>query len=153
VRIGGAIMQNVVALIFDDKNLRIRTGPSDTYQINAVIGYPVFQSLGRVTFTHAGEFLTGSNAAADGAYSRMFMDRLTPLLQCGVSRLSRKWRSRSAIKITGERVKKERRHYSVEQKVAILRRHCWNRKPPAGQPTLGTVTTLLSADAGFEPGG
>ena len=84
VRIGGATIHNVIVLIFDDKNLLIRTGPKDTYQIHAVIGYPVFQALGKVTFTRAGQFLAGSNAAIGSAFSRMFMNKLTPLLQCGI---------------------------------------------------------------------
>ncbi len=59
-------------------------GAKDTYQINAILGYPVFQSLGTVTFRHTGEFMAGSQASTEGAYSRMFMEKLTPLLQCGV---------------------------------------------------------------------
>jgi transposase len=40
-----------------------------------------------------------------------------------LSRLSWKWRERSSVKITERTHEKERKHYTAEEKVAILRRH------------------------------
>lgn len=83
MRIGGAVLNNVVALIMPDENLSISNGSKEHYQINAVIGFPVFQSLGKVTFTRTGRFKAANTAADNGPSSRMFMDKLTPLLECG----------------------------------------------------------------------
>ena len=44
-------------------------------------------------------------------------------------RLSWKWRERSSVKITGENVKKTRKHYTADEKVALLRRHLLNQEP------------------------
>jgi hypothetical protein len=53
---GSATIQNVVVLI-DDANLKIALG-KEAYQINRIVGYPVFQAFGTVNsrsdvFTHA----------------------------------------------------------------------------------------------------
>jgi transposase len=45
-----------------------------------------------------------------------------------LSRLSWKWRKRSSVKIA-ERMRKERKHYTAEEKVAILRRHLLDKVP------------------------
>src|SRR5216683_3407434 len=44
-------------------------------------------------------------------------------------RFSWKWRKRSPIKIWSERMKKQRKHYTPEEKVAILRRHLLEQVP------------------------
>jgi len=45
-------------------------------------------------------------------------------------RLSWKWRERYSVKITEEnRVKKTRKHYTPDEKVAVLRRHLLNQEP------------------------
>ena len=47
-----------------------------------------------------------------------------------MSRLSWKWRKRSSVKINGERdVKKQRKNYTAEEKVAILREHLLEKVP------------------------
>jgi hypothetical protein len=48
-------------MIFDDANLRFGGG-KHAYQINAILGYPVFQALGAITFLHDGEFTAGDAA-------------------------------------------------------------------------------------------
>jgi predicted aspartyl protease len=81
--VGGATIANVVVVILDSENLRV--GPEGrAYQIDAILGYPVLQALGRVTFTSQGEFLAGETAlpAANGA--RMFMRGLVPAIECDV---------------------------------------------------------------------
>ena len=63
LQIGGATLNNVVVMIFDDANLKINMG-KQSYQINAIIGYPVFQALGTVTFVGDTEFYAGDAAKA-----------------------------------------------------------------------------------------
>src|ERR1700732_1881990 len=43
--------------------------------------------------------------------------------------LSWKWRRRSSVTMRSERMKKERKHYTAEEKVAILRRHLLDKVP------------------------
>ncbi len=43
--------------------------------------------------------------------------------------LSWKWRERSPGKIRRERVRKERKNYTAEEKVAILKRHLVDKEP------------------------
>jgi aspartyl protease len=80
---GGATLHNVVVLVLDDANLNINLG-RQRYQINAIIGYPVFQALGTVTFLHDGEFEAGDQARATGTGARMYMNQLTPIIECKV---------------------------------------------------------------------
>jgi len=44
-------------------------------------------------------------------------------------RFSWKWRRRSPSKVRRERMKKQRKHYTPEEKVAILRRHLLEKEP------------------------
>ena len=82
LHLGGATVSNVVVLILDDANLRVGDG-ADSYQINAILGYPVLKALRRITFTHDGEFLAGGNADK-AAGAKMFMRGLTPAIECDV---------------------------------------------------------------------
>jgi hypothetical protein len=84
LHLGAATLTNVAVLIFPDKNIAIQTGPKSIYQINAILGFPVFQALGVITFTHAGRLLAGDAALTAGHSSRMFMDKFTPLLEAGI---------------------------------------------------------------------
>jgi hypothetical protein len=54
------------------------------YQINAVLGYPVLQALKRITFTKDGHFLAGPDSPLGQDGARLYMDQLTPLLECEV---------------------------------------------------------------------
>lgn len=81
-QMGGATLQNVVVLILDDANLNLKL-PTGNYQINGIVGYPVFQSLGAITFRHDGVFEAGpTQTSASGA--RMYMRLLTPVIECDV---------------------------------------------------------------------
>lgn len=79
----GATLHNVVLLVFADSNLQIR-GPGRTYQINAILGYPVFQALGKITFTHDGWVEAGTAAQNGITHTRMYMQLLNPVIECGV---------------------------------------------------------------------
>jgi predicted aspartyl protease len=82
MQVGGAALTNVVLLVIDDENLRIGSGP-DAYQIDALLGYPIFKALGVVTFARD-EFLAGEAAEANGQGERMYMRGLTPAIECEV---------------------------------------------------------------------
>jgi hypothetical protein len=73
----------VVVLILDDANLKIGMG-KETYQINAIVGYPVFQSLGVITFLHSGWFEAGDAARRSATGTRMYMKLLMPVIECAV---------------------------------------------------------------------
>ncbi|MGH9326387.1 MAG: pepsin/retropepsin-like aspartic protease family protein [Terriglobia bacterium] len=83
LKIGGATLNNVVVLILDDANLKISFG-DQSYQINAILGYPVFQAMGTITFLHDGEFEAGAMAQRSGNGTPMYLRRLTPVIRCRV---------------------------------------------------------------------
>ncbi|MGA8027554.1 MAG: pepsin/retropepsin-like aspartic protease family protein [Bryobacteraceae bacterium] len=82
--LGGATIRNIVVLIFEDRDMKITYGPNMSYQIKAVLGYPVFQMLGSATFTADGNFIAGLPDKDAGAFSRVFMNKLTPLVESTV---------------------------------------------------------------------
>jgi predicted aspartyl protease len=84
LQLGGAAVHNLVLLILDDKNLSVELG-KEKYQIEAILGLPVLQALGTITFSRDGALDAGSTAAPHGAAARMFMDKLTPVIECGVN--------------------------------------------------------------------
>lgn len=83
LQMGGATLQNVVLLILDDANLNINMG-KQAYQINAIVGYPVFQAFGAISFLQDGWFEAGDSARSSGAGTRMYMKLLAPVIECGV---------------------------------------------------------------------
>jgi predicted aspartyl protease len=84
MKLGGATIRNVVLMVLDDDNLNVPVGNKQRYQINAILGYPVLAALGRFTFTKDGHFLAGPNSPAGQGGARLYMDELTPLLECEV---------------------------------------------------------------------
>ena len=82
--IGGASLHNVVVLVLDDANLSIQWSAHDRYQINGIIGYPVFQALGTVRFLHDGGFVAGDAARSKGAGAQMYLKDLKPVVACAV---------------------------------------------------------------------
>ena len=85
LRMGGATIQNVVLLIFDDANLKINLG-KESYQINGIVGYPVFQAFGTITFEKDGWFEGGEAAKRNDEGVRMYMKLLVPVIECGVEK-------------------------------------------------------------------
>src|ERR1700739_3951807 len=63
-------------------NLNIKL-PNQSDQITGILGYPVFQSLGAITFLQNGGFDAGSAAQTSGVQTRMYMRFLTPVIECG----------------------------------------------------------------------
>ena len=82
MKLGSATLHNVVLLVLEDKNLDISIGHKQHYQIDAILGYPVFQALGAITFTSDGWFEAGIAAEPTSAGAPLFMHELTPLLEC-----------------------------------------------------------------------
>ena len=81
--LGGAALQHVAVGILDDQSLRIGIG-GNSYQIRAILGYPVFRALGAFTFTREGEFRAG-DAERQTSGARMYMRGLTPAIECEVA--------------------------------------------------------------------
>jgi len=78
-QVGGATLHNVVLLVLDDANLKINFG-DQSYQINAILGYPVFQAMKVITFTHDGYFEAGESARRTAPGIPLYMRRLTPVV-------------------------------------------------------------------------
>ena len=83
--IGGAVVQNVVLLILDDKSLLLDLGSGQSYQINAILGFPIFENLGSATFSKSGEFTAGALPERSRPTAKMFMKQLKPLIECSVA--------------------------------------------------------------------
>lgn len=83
LRLGTVTLHNVAVLVFPDEHLHVKL-PKVEYQISAALGYPVFQALGRVSFTGDKSVLLGSKPipATDGA--QLYLDGLTPVVTLGV---------------------------------------------------------------------
>jgi hypothetical protein len=79
MKVGGATLHNVVVLILEDANLKVSLG-GRSYQINAILGYPVFQAMRVITFTHSGKFEAGKSAYRSGNGTPMYMRRLVPVV-------------------------------------------------------------------------
>jgi hypothetical protein len=83
LQMGGARLHDVVVMVLDDTSLQVGSG-KQTYQINGIIGYPVFQALGTVSFLRDGEFEAGDRTRWSGPGARMYMKLLTPVIECTV---------------------------------------------------------------------
>jgi predicted aspartyl protease len=83
LQLDGAMLHNVVLLVLDDANLNVVMG-KEKYQINAALGYPVFQSLGTITFLNRGEFVAGDSRFKDLMGTHMYLEGLTPVIECRV---------------------------------------------------------------------
>jgi hypothetical protein len=85
--IGGATLHDVVVVIMNDANLKV--GPeSSKYQINAIIGYPVLRALGHITFLSDGYFDAGPTERSSNSGAGMYMDELSPVIECSVGEQS-----------------------------------------------------------------
>ena len=80
--IGTATVHNVVLLVLPDANLTIRTSKKKPYVLPAILGYPVFQALGIIRFTHNHHFLAGPTLPLTGNSSPIYMEKLNVLFSC-----------------------------------------------------------------------
>lgn len=81
IKIGNATVHNVVVLVMPDKSMNVNFGRG-SYQIEAILGYPVLSALGQITFTDDNHVLAGGGG--DSAGSPIYMQQLNPLLQCRI---------------------------------------------------------------------
>jgi len=81
--IGGATLHNVVIMVLPDRNMNINLGKS-SYQIDGIIGDPVFQALGTITFRHNGEFEAAAQGRQSETGARMYMQQLNPVVLCEI---------------------------------------------------------------------
>jgi hypothetical protein len=80
--IGNATLHNVVLLVLPDANLTIRTSKKKSYVLPAILGYPVFQALGIIRFTHNHRFQAGPTLPLTGNSSPIYMEKLNVLFSC-----------------------------------------------------------------------
>jgi predicted aspartyl protease len=76
IKIGNAILHNVVFLVFEDKDLYISEAK---FQIDGLIGFPVIEALREITFVRGGEIHIPTAPAKVGEQNMCF-DGLTPLI-------------------------------------------------------------------------
>jgi predicted aspartyl protease len=79
--IGTATLHNVVALILPDANLTFATDEKHSSTISAILGLPVFQSLGIIRFSADHHFAAGPTLPVTGPSSPIYFDKLSPLVQ------------------------------------------------------------------------
>ena len=64
----------------------LKVGPEGhKYQTEGILGYPVLRALGRITFSSDGYFDAGPSKTPTASGARMYMDDLTPVIECSVS--------------------------------------------------------------------
>ena len=83
LQIGGATLHNVVLMILPDANININRGKT-SYQINGIVGYPVLEALGVISFLQDGRFEAEAATRAKRTGAPMYMKGLTPLVVCNV---------------------------------------------------------------------
>lgn len=77
IKIGDAIIQNVVFLVFEDKAIYF---PEINYQINGIIGFPIIASLGNFTITQKNEFSVSLKIVSSKVEQNLCFDGLLPLV-------------------------------------------------------------------------
>lgn len=77
LKIGDVLVKNAVFLVLEDKALYFQ--PID-YQINAIIGFPIIKSLGRVTLTRDDKIFVAAKNEKTKAEPNMLLEGLLPLV-------------------------------------------------------------------------
>jgi hypothetical protein len=77
LKIGSATVYNAVFLVLDDNALYF---PKAKYQIHGIIGFPVMQSLGRLSIARDDRLTISANPAKSDAAPNMCLDGLMPLV-------------------------------------------------------------------------
>ena len=80
LHVGTATVHDVVLLVLPDANLTLPLGKKKSYTIPAILGYPVFQSLGVIRFAHDHHFLAGPTLETGPGAAPIYFDKLSPLL-------------------------------------------------------------------------
>jgi len=79
IHIGRATIRNLPVLVFEDNDLSFRQLP---YQIHGSIGFPVLQSLGRITFHSDGRFAVHETPLRQKAHpANLYLEGFTVLIE------------------------------------------------------------------------
>jgi predicted aspartyl protease len=84
LNIGSARFRNVVLLVMKDKDLTLPDAKGKKYVINAIAGFPVLHALRSITF-ESGKFKANTEVHDAASSARLFMNKLTPLLEASVT--------------------------------------------------------------------
>jgi predicted aspartyl protease len=76
IKIGNAVIENSVFLVFNDSDLSV---PSFNYQCNGIIGFPVIESLGEVTLTRTDSLIIPEKAGRH-MLQNMCLSGLSPII-------------------------------------------------------------------------
>jgi hypothetical protein len=87
--LGSATLHNVVLLVLPDAILKIHIRKKKPYILPAILGYPVFQALGIIRFTHDHHFQAGPTLPLTGDSSPIYMEKLSILFSCKTHNLVR----------------------------------------------------------------
>ena len=83
IQLGGAAIRNVAVLVFEDRDLAF---PQIPYEIHGSIGFPVLESLGRITFHVNGKFgVQEPTRAEEGGSSNLYLEGFSILIQANVA--------------------------------------------------------------------
>jgi Aspartyl protease len=83
IQLGGATIQNVAVLVFEDDDLTFSQIP---YQIHGSIGFPVLESLGRITFHANGRLEVGeAPSTPETSRTKLYLEGFTILLDTGIA--------------------------------------------------------------------
>jgi len=77
VKLGEAVVKNVIFLVFEDKALFF---PQIDYQIHGIIGFPVIEALGNFSITRKDAFSVSIKPAASKVKQNLCFDGLLPLV-------------------------------------------------------------------------
>jgi predicted aspartyl protease len=84
MKLGTATIKNIAVLVIPDKNLNVNFGGKGSYQIEAILGFPVLEALGRITLTtpggDAGEMRVEKSTGSADKGSAMYIEEMEPLL-------------------------------------------------------------------------
>jgi hypothetical protein len=83
IQLGGATIRNIAVLVFEDRDLAF---PQIPYEIHGSIGFPVLESLGRITFHVNGKFgAQEPTRAEEVGSSNLYLEGFTILIQANVA--------------------------------------------------------------------
>ena len=83
IQIGGATIRNMAVLVFEDRDLAF---PQIPEEIHGSIGFPVLESLGRITFHANGKFgVQEATKDAGVGNSNLYLERFTIVLQANIA--------------------------------------------------------------------
>lgn len=77
MKIGNIVVRNAVFLVMEDKTLYF---PQVDYQIHAIIGFPVIQALGKITFAKGDKLTVSVDRGRKGPIPNMLLEGMMPVV-------------------------------------------------------------------------